>query len=168
MEKVQTWGVGVGKIREIKRRDDSKGGERNTLERVKNGYDEEEEEEEQQRRSEEVWVEVLEDMPSASQRRQGDECLLLFQLPDNYRKTWSKCHLTRKCRFCKREFACIFKCLCFHVWICLCICLCVHVRMYWVSVFVLMWVFEIMSLCVGACANLQQKNRKEFHPTHQI
>lgn len=43
----------------------------------------------------EVWEEVLEEMSSASpKRRQGDKCLLLVQLPDNYRQTRSRCLLT--------------------------------------------------------------------------
>lgn len=96
-----------------KRGDGSRGGERSRLSRVKNGYDEEEEEGQrrrcgeevnggaaakrrQQKGCEEVWVEVLEEMSSASRRRRrGDKCLLLVQLPDNYRQTRSRCRHTK-------------------------------------------------------------------------
>ncbi len=69
----------------------------------------------QQRRSEDLWVEVLEEMSSASlRRRQGDKCLLFVQLSDNYKQTWSRCLLTPKRLFCKCAFVCVLKCFCFY------------------------------------------------------
>ena len=101
----------------------------------------------QQKGCEEVWVEVLEEMSSASRRRrQGDKCLLLVQLPDNYRQTRSRCLQTKTSflQVCdhlqfasKCESVCEFVCACAyravsvraHVRICkpVCVCVCVCV-----------------------------------------